>query len=440
MQKTKVPVLSEEQRAAVCARRNSVVSAGAGSGKTTVLAERYFALLEEGRAGVENILTLTFTRKAAAEMHERIYRRLKLSRNDDAILRQLEEFDKAGISTLDSFCASVLRGAANRYGLSPSFSLDEAASEKLLADFSLRFLLENQERQSLLQLTIDNGFEAVLSGFTRLASGYFVLGVPRDFRAMHDEQMRVISRKLEEAALRGAALLRGILAIEAGGKGASEEALMSLQKELASLGEPEALAREMHCAEFRAVLGKVEKQRKPGRTSSVAVTAFKEAIEEARKLCAEFDGLLGTLQKRELLEELYGILDEFQARVEAEKRLSGILTFADCAGLAVRALTEDGKLRNYYKKKYRAVMIDEFQDNNSLQKELLYLLAEKEGMTSEGIPRAEDLDREKLFFVGDEKQSIYRFRGADVRVFKGLAEELASSGGELIRLDTNYRS
>jgi ATP-dependent helicase/nuclease subunit A len=72
-------------------------------------------------------------------------------------------------------------------------------------------------------------------------------------------------------------------------------------------------------------------------------------------------------------------------------------------------------------------MIDEFQDNNELQKKLLYLLAERDDLSVPGIPRPQDLAGDKLFFVGDEKQSIYRFRGADVSVFRGLSQELAAS-------------
>ena len=96
-------------------------------------------------------------------------------------------------------------------------------------------------------------------------------------------------------------------------------------------------------------------------------------------------------------------------------------------------------------------MIDEFQDNNELQKDLLYLLAERDGESADGIPASDSLAVDKLFFVGDEKQSIYRFRGADVSVFKRLSAELASandsgsgsnsgSGSGEIVLSSNYRS
>ncbi|MCD4761178.1 UvrD-helicase domain-containing protein, partial [bacterium] len=85
-------------------------------------------------------------------------------------------------------------------------------------------------------------------------------------------------------------------------------------------------------------------------------------------------------------------------------------------------------------------MIDEFQDNNDLQRKLLFLLAEKQDRCSEGIPGGNDLIEDKLFFVGDEKQSIYRFRGADVSVFKRLKKDITGINGQQLTLKTNYRS
>ena len=83
---------------------------------------------------------------------------------------------------------------------------------------------------------------------------------------------------------------------------------------------------------------------------------------------------------------------------------------------------------------------DEFQDNNELQKQILFLLAERLGYEGDGVPGPEFLERSKLFFVGDEKQSIYRFRGADVSVFKSLSSEIVKAGGASIDLRTNYRT
>ena len=138
-------------------------------------------------------------------------------------------------------------------------------------------------------------------------------------------------------------------------------------------------------------------------------------------------------------EELKGIcqlLEIFQEEVQNTKRSMGLLTFADVAALAIESLLKYPELRLIEKKSYKAIMIDEFQDDNILQKELLFLLAEKEELCSSRIPLASELNPEKLFFVGDEKQSIYKFRGADVEVFRKLSDELSGKA----TLSTNYRS
>ncbi|MFA7566080.1 MAG: UvrD-helicase domain-containing protein, partial [Alkalispirochaeta sp.] len=110
--------LDADQRRAVEVRHNVVVAAGAGSGKTRVLTERYMAILRNGEAGVPEILALTFTRKAAAEMFGRIYRSLTEEvQADPALQRELDRFDEARISTIDSFCAGILRDGAARFGL-----------------------------------------------------------------------------------------------------------------------------------------------------------------------------------------------------------------------------------------------------------------------------------------------------------------------------------
>src|SRR5574344_1322451 len=105
--------LDENQMIAVNSALNTVVKAGAGSGKTTVLSYRFLRLVLEGKADCDQILTLTFTRKAAAEMNERIYLRL-LSAGDE---KQLSKFSDASISTLDSFFSEVVKADCIRYGI-----------------------------------------------------------------------------------------------------------------------------------------------------------------------------------------------------------------------------------------------------------------------------------------------------------------------------------
>ena len=171
-----------------------------------------------------------------------------------------------------------------------------------------------------------------------------------------------------------------------------------------------------------------------------AFPAVKAAAAEYRDLAATRAAHPGRLS-------LYRLLDDYRERWDALRRREKTLTFRDVARLSLDALESDPDLRRHYRDLFRFVMIDEFQDDDELQKRVLFLIAGLEDKPREGS-RAASSDR--LFFVGDEKQSIYLFRGADVSVFRRLAEELSSRGatengaiaptaGEL-PLSLNFRS
>ena len=113
-----------DQQRAIDTRKNTIVAAGAGSGKTSVLSERFASLLEKDKLPLDSILCLTFTRKAAAEMYTRIHARLMQS-DDATITHRMESFDEARILTLDSFCGIIARSGSRHYGIAPSFTTDE---------------------------------------------------------------------------------------------------------------------------------------------------------------------------------------------------------------------------------------------------------------------------------------------------------------------------
>ncbi len=432
----------KDQSAAIGADRNTVVTAGAGSGKTRVLAERFYRLVAEGKAEVDRILTLTFTRKAAAEMHRRIYDLLRSRGDNDFVRKAVEDFSSARISTLDAFSASILRGTAASYGVPPSFQLDDDGARERAARLSLSFVLENQDRPSLRGLVKNQGLEAVLRGFTELAVNKLPVGRSLDFPAMGRRQDAFLQRSLEEGARALEAVVAKILQLSPSpGKASARAAVIrSAQEALAGFTGPVVDA-EGGVERLEAVLAVIGGLKKPGgAVTDPEVQIYKDCLDTARKSLGSLTTLLETRAHRPLARDLFLLLEDFHVQVDRMKRSSGVLSFGDCAELAVRSLEEDPALRSHYKKRFRYIMIDEFQDNNSLQKNLLYLLAERDDRCSPGIPDPADLAPEKLFFVGDEKQSIYRFRGADVRVFKSLEEELSRQGGSGRRLGYNYRS
>ena len=154
--------LDKDQKEAVKLRKNGVVSAGAGSGKTTVLAARYLNLVTEDKADVRSILVLTFTRKAAAEMYGRIYREL-LSSPEPRAREQVDQFAEAQISTIDSFCALILRPEAQEFGYPPDFRVDDGECLRIAEAESLPFSWNGGKREpsgSLARL----GFEEAWKG------------------------------------------------------------------------------------------------------------------------------------------------------------------------------------------------------------------------------------------------------------------------------------
>ncbi|MGC9312684.1 MAG: UvrD-helicase domain-containing protein, partial [Sediminispirochaetaceae bacterium] len=204
------PRLDASQQAAAFSPSNTVVTAGAGSGKTTVLARRFVYLIENGLAEADGILTLTFTRKAAAEMYERIYR-LLLQRTESAsepehrerCRRAVAGFDEAQISTLDSFCARIVRGGSSRFGVSGDFRQDEFAAGKIISETALQFLLEHADHRALRPFVESYGMEQVLDHFLiPLAGEEFHLAREYDFPGMFDRQRDFLLEQSRRIALR----------------------------------------------------------------------------------------------------------------------------------------------------------------------------------------------------------------------------------------------
>ncbi len=442
-----------DQRAAVAMRRNGAVSAGAGSGKTTVLAARYVDLIVNSGAELRSILTLTFTRKAAAEMYSRIHESLVRSELP-AVREQAARFPEASISTIDAFCGTVTRSSAARYGYAPDFTTDDEKARSIAVDEALAYLLENRRDPALMELNARLGFTTAWKElFADLAyslvspcpdeDGGFP-GIAEKTAAALDGTISGLVAALRELSgtVAGAAAAIGkpgndcALAIEFFGSlpGRLDElpptpATAVFRARPANCGAADLLCEIARAAAELALRGYAR--------SDPDQTIVKEAAKNARDLAPRLGAAAALLADLGLLEAVMRHMDAFALRYRAAKRAAGVMGFRDVALCATHLLRTRPDIRSWWKGRYRYIMIDEFQDNNADQKNLLFLLAERPELSSPDIPRAEDLVPDKLFFVGDEKQSIYMFRGADVSVFRRLDRELASDGTSLA---TNYRS
>jgi len=466
--------LEGAQRRAATAPGNVVVAAGAGSGKTTVLAARYVRLLETGRmpsgerVRSRNVLVLTFTRKAAAEMYSRIYGALSAAAarareagpaGDASVARDqglaqhladcLAEFSQAQISTFDSFAARVARSGSSRFGIAPDFAVDEERARRMAGDLALSFILERREEEAMRDLVASAGLDGARDEvLAALAVERMSLSSPPDFEACHKRQAIRLEEMASETkrkiiAMRDAALVYAEAKTTPTSK-AWLEALEALPD-----GDEDG---------FLSILDRFPRLRKPASNSHDEASLFlSDCVPELRQAATGYRDIAATRVAHPRRLSLYRLLDEFRRRWDEARRAEKTLTFRDVAQLAFDVLKADPAVLGYYRSLFRYMMIDEFQDDDELQKLVLFLLAGRDdpsaaaaGMAQPGSAQP-GLAEDKLFFVGDEKQSIYLFRGADVTVFRRLAEEMSAgraraTGGAVgeiagaLDLSRNFRS
>lgn len=426
------------QKAAINIDINSVVSAGAGSGKTSVLSERFCHLVMEKGYKVEEILTLTFTREATVEMSSRIYKALRAHNSPEAA-----NFYKANIKTIDSYCSAVAKTGAHLYGISPDFAQCDELYEAV-KQMSLPFLLEHRDNLAIKTFVNTKDYE-------KKAEEIFVTPIienstvsePVDFRKSLDYQIETIIRdwnKYSAEAEKAIETLSSAFHSFEGNK--DTKTYKDLEKnfrELEMPGKHPLIREEVLNADtgyqdtFISYLEQFCIKLPTGKNTE----EIKECIKTIKDLFTCLDSIRNFSLAMPLTLELIPLMEEFQEKVNNFKRTTGMLSFKDIASLAMCILRDHPELRQVEKSKYKAIMIDEFQDNNSQQRDLLFMLAEKEDRMEKGIPPVECLCPDKLFFVGDEKQSIYRFRGADVSVFRRLSRDFKDGN---LSMTTNYRS
>ncbi|THB62872.1 MAG: hypothetical protein D6B26_06605, partial [Spirochaetaceae bacterium] len=440
--------LHPKQEIAINVENTAVVSAGAGSGKTTVLALRYCRLIASGQATVDSLLTLTFTRKAAAEMHERIRGVLKIAAAEedrDGIERErLKEallgFSRARITTLDSFCGKVLREAARFYGVTPEFSTDEAQVRRLMKQECMRFIASKKDEPAMQVWLRDYGVSGVLEGaLLPLSLNHFSMVKPICWQNKLNDQ----ASKMTDEARALLARLADDSAACCNGEPCTMKFVGQL-RELLTAPLPDfndySEAGLSAITDFAERVGSIARRGQVSDANRMAADQAKELIQ----FCKDLVPLaVNALRIAEYVRGLGPLCDELQAAVAERKRNSGLLGFSDVASLALHVLMEQPDVRDEYAERISHIMIDEFQDNNQLQQDFLFCLALKDewqGKVLSKPPVLEDIRNDRLFFVGDEKQSIFAFRGADVAVFRTLAQSVGRHGGKAIDLSVNYRS
>ena len=451
--------LNEEQKKAVLQMDNAVVAAGAGSGKTFVLAQRYSHLVLEKGFTVDQILTLTFTNKAAAEMYQRIYKTLFefSQKNPDNKRAKLavQNFSEARIQTLDSYCSSIIKLASRHYGIRPDFSVDNETCVNYAYKQAIPFLLNNRNNKAIIELINNYSIENIAENlFAKTITQYSNLANPIDFDKLLGKQTEIAKTEWNKITEIIEIIINTIQELTTAFEGKPQKIILSIKQIIEKNKNPvrpdfdslidfykthsEIAPIDEDLKYFLDYVNLFNQISLQGRTTNETVQEIKNNIKELKNQFTNLCSISSFIANYKISENIYQLLNEFQNQINEYKRTSGILTFQDISHLAVDVLINHLEIRNIEKSSFKAIMIDEFQDDNQLQRDLLFLLAENYERNEKSIPNPEELCPDKLFFVGDEKQSIYKFRGADVSVFRKLKTELANNSN--LSLITNYRS
>lgn len=445
---------TDEQLAAIEDRGHSILlSAAAGSGKTTVLVERVLRLVAEEGTDVDRMLVVTFTRAAASDMRAKLSRKLgeRAAMGDVRCREQLMRLDRASISTLHAFCADFLRTNFEAAGVDPAFRvMDDALSARLREDALNEALeaaytgypcedeegaVEPRPDAALLSLDYGRGPSGVRSAVEVLFDRLEDRPDPEAWldRATRcdDEMLALWQDELKDAARRaiGTAIVQLRQALNVPGCPTSYENALRLDidalRTLQTVEEYDALSRGVEG--FKLTTARKDKQ-----SDLEAVNAVKRLRDAAKRALGEakitqLPILIAREDARKLSEQiatLSRIALDARERFDQKKAEQAGLTYADLERRTLEALKNPDVAR-LARARYDYIFVDEYQDTSDIQEAIVTAL------------RGAD----NLFMVGDVKQSIYRFRLAEPRLFlEKYAAFGRGEGGRLMPLTRNFRS
>ena len=443
---------TEQQAAALEAAGSVVLSSGAGCGKTFVLTRRFLGYLEEFSVG--EIVAITFTERAARDMRDRIRQAIRdrmATEPDGRWAEHLRDLESATITTIHSFCGNLVRQHAIQLGIDPGFEiLEEMLSVNLMDDSIRRSLQELVIAKSDLgddcrQLVIIYGWSETIKCVTNLIG-------QRDYQAWDEWVLRSASHIADDWANRARDLLaakvtdffarnpkwirlRGLLEVHASTNAKVRIRLADLKGAIDRLDQSASLHADLRTIRESA---KIHNERAKAWSSDDVYKVMQEAIKDFRDA---FDETFGKLPKeddkspddRAELEVIAKVALQFMRVAikvgkdfQAVKQRAGVLDFDDLIALALRLLSQNEDARKRVRERHQRLLLDEMQDTDPVQMAVIGLLA--------GDSRIE----RRLFAVGDIKQSIYRFRGAEVGLFASLRESVPEANR--LPLTANFRS
>ncbi|HYB90643.1 MAG TPA: UvrD-helicase domain-containing protein [Candidatus Binataceae bacterium] len=425
-----------------------VIEAAAGTGKTTALVSRIVAVVASGRAELARVVAVTFTEKAAGELKLRLREEIERARHDDSferaarerLNRALVQLEEARIGTIHSFCADLLRERPVEAGVDPMFEVapEDVAGSMFEAAFDRWFeqaLASPGDAMRRLLRRRDISEREGPRAIARRAAAEMLEW--RDFDAPWTPHPFERDREID-------ALVAGALAL--GELGRAADADDWLGRSLDEIARPVAEATRLEPVRGRdydaleAVLLTLARGRRwewkgfggaLGGVDRTEVIRRRAELRSRLERFAEEAGANFAPMLREELRPLVGYYDDI-------KRRAGRLDFLDLLLVARNLVRDNPAVRAELQRRFTRLFVDEFQDTDPLQAEIILLLSSDDPAESDWrhvrpVPG-------KLFIVGDPKQSIYRFRRADVSLYQSVKRQLVAAGAALEYLTVSFRA
>jgi len=419
----------EQQQAITLEGTNIIVSAGAGSGKTAVLTERAKRKVLEGTQ-VNELLILTFTNAAAAEMKDRIREAIKKTKE---LKDQLDLIDSAYITTFDAFSLAILKKYHTRLNITNNIKV----TDEVIIDLKKKEILENIFNENYL--SPKNNFLRLIENFClkddkELIS--YILSVYKKIELKYDKTnfinnyFNIFNKdKINSFIEEYINLIRE-----------KQTIIKSLIEELTNYFEDdfiievkESLSKFLNANTYEEFLNSMDYK---------SVRVPKNSPEEGKSIKSEIYGLLKDLKENKLIyssreeiendlystkeniEVIIDIIKELDKRLDLYKKEEDIFTFNDIARLAISVVEDNPDIREELTLSFKEIMIDEYQDTSDTQEKFISLISNN-----------------NVYMVGDIKQSIYRFRNANPYIFKNKYDTYRDTDkGEKIDLLKNFRS